>query len=63
MLPHKFYADFVVFEKIILEIKSKNQIAEADFAQAINYIKVSKNRLALIVNFGETRLNHKRIIV
>ena len=63
MLPHKFYADFVVFEKIILEIKIKNQIAEADFAQAINYIKVSENRLALIVNFGETRLNHKRIIV
>lgn len=63
VLPHKFYADFVVFEKIILEIKSKNQIAEADFAQAINYLKVSENRLALIVNFGETRLNHKRIIV
>ena len=63
VLPHKFYADFVVFEKIILEIKIKNQIAEADFAQAINYLKVSENRLALIVNFGETRLNHKRIIV
>ncbi|WP_461791788.1 GxxExxY protein [Pedobacter sp.] len=32
-------------------------------AQAINYLKVSKNRVALVVNFGEVRLNYKRLIL
>ena len=62
-MPHKFYADFVVFDKIILEIKSVNDIIDAHVAQAINYLKVSENQLALIVNFGENKLYYKRIIV
>ncbi|AZA59700.1 GxxExxY protein [Chryseobacterium indoltheticum] len=63
ILPHKFYADFVISEKIILEIKGKSQIAEVDLAQAINYLKVFENKLAIIVNFGETKLNCKRIVL
>ncbi len=63
VLPHLFYADFIVFGKIVLEIKGKKDIADADLAQAINYLKVSDNKLALIVNFGEEKLNYKRIVV
>lgn len=63
VLPHKFYADFVISDKIILEIKGKKEIAEIDVAQAINYLKVSENRLALLVNFGEPKLNYKRIVL
>ncbi|MBK7104639.1 MAG: GxxExxY protein [Ignavibacteriae bacterium] len=63
ILPHKFFADFVLFDKIILEIKSTNGIAEEYIAQAINYLKVSNNKLALIVNFGELKLNYKRIVL
>ena len=62
ILPHKFYADFVVFDKIIIEIKAVSGIADEFVAQAINYLKVSGNQLALIVNFGELRLNSKRIV-
>ncbi|MEX0812879.1 MAG: GxxExxY protein [Chitinophagales bacterium] len=61
-LPHYFYADFVVMDKIILEVKAVQGISDEFIAQAINYLKVSDNRLALIVNFGELRLNHKRIV-
>ena len=63
VVPHLFYADFIVFGKIILEIKGKKDIADADLAQAINYLKVSDNKLAIIVNFGEEKLNYKRIVV
>ena len=63
ILPHKFYADFVIFDKIILEVKAVNGIADEFIAQAINYLKVSENKLALIVNFGELRLNSKRIVL
>ena len=63
ILPHNFYADFVVFDKIILEVKSVSTIREEFVAQSINYLKVSGNKLALLVNFGESRLNHKRVVL
>lgn len=62
ILPHKFYADFVVMDKIIIEVKAISGISDEFIAQAINYLKVSENKLALIVNFGELRLNYKRIV-
>lgn len=63
ILPYKFYADFVVFGKIILEIKAVSGIADEFVAQAINYLNVSNNKLALIVNFGELKLNSQRIVL
>jgi len=63
ILPHKFYADFVIFDKIILEIKAVKEIRDVFISQAINYLKISNNKLALIVNFGKTRLNTKRIVL
>ena len=63
ILPHKFYADFVVFDKIILEIKAVSGIDDKFIAQAINYLKVSENKLALIINFGEKSLKTKRIVL
>lgn len=63
ILPHKFFADFVVYDKIILEVKGVAGIADEFIAQAINYLRVSGNQLALVVNFGEIKLTYKRIVV
>ncbi|KAA5533142.1 GxxExxY protein [Taibaiella lutea] len=63
ILPHKFYADFVVNKQIILEVKGVSAIADEFVAQCLNYLKVSGNSLALLVNFGELRLNYKRIVL
>lgn len=63
ILPHRFQADFVVFDQIILEVKCRSGISDDFTAQAINYLKVSGNKLALIVNFGELRLNYKRVVL
>ena len=63
ILPHKFYADFVVFDKIILEIKGVKALSDEFIAQCINYLKVSENQLALLINFGEIKLNSKRIVL
>ena len=63
ILPHKFYADFVVFDEVVLEVKAVVGIADEFIAQAINYLKVSGNKLALIVNFGELKLKYKRIVL
>ncbi len=61
LLTKKFYADFVVYDKIILEIKAKEFISNEDLAQTINYCKLSGCKLGLIVNFGRSRLEIKRM--
>ncbi len=62
ILPHSFYADFVIQQKIILEVKAVKKIVNAHISQSINYLKVSNNKLALLVNFGEPSFFYKRII-
>ena len=64
ILTHRFYADFVINDNIILELKAVSKgIADKHIAQAINYLKVSGNNLALLVNFGEVKLQYKRIVL
>lgn len=63
ILPHKFYADFVVFDNIILEIKSREDIHDAHIAQCLNYLKVSGCKLALLANFHKDLLDHRRIVL
>ncbi len=62
ILNHKFYADFVVLEKIIIEIKSADSLHEKHISQCLNYLHVSGHRLAILVNFNKTSLEYKRII-
>jgi GxxExxY protein len=62
ILPHKFYADFVIFDKIILEVKAVNTIINEHISQTINYLKVSNNEVGLLVNFGEGKLYYKRLV-
>lgn len=52
LLPHHFYADFVVLDKIILQIKGVKALTDERIAQTLNYLKVSGSRLGLLVNFG-----------
>jgi len=61
VLPHKYYADFIVFNSIILEIKSANFIVYNFIAQTINYLKASGIKLGIIANFGEKSLTYKRV--
>ncbi len=62
-LPHRFYADFVIFGNIILEIKAKEGgIAEEDYAQTLNYIRCAGCKVGLILNFGKSRLEIKRVV-
>ncbi|TDE11625.1 GxxExxY protein [Dyadobacter psychrotolerans] len=63
LLPHQFYADFVIFNKIILEVKCCNILTDEHLAQTINYLKASRNRLGLLVNFGRGKLEYKRLVL
>lgn len=63
ILPHKFFADFVVFDSVILEVKAKSAIANEDMAQTINYLKCSGCEVGLILNFGKVKLDIKRVLL
>jgi GxxExxY protein len=61
-LKHFFVADFVVYDTIILEIKTGNYIGSPYVKQTLNYLKASGLRLGIVVNFGQPSLEHQRII-
>ncbi len=62
ILQHKYYVDFVVFDKIILEVKAVNGIIDEFIKQTLNYLSASNNKLGIIVNFGEDSLKYKRLV-
>jgi GxxExxY protein len=64
ILPHKFFADFVICDEIILEVKAAAG-GFADFASAelLNYLRVSGCKIGLLVNFGRASLEHKRLVL
>lgn len=63
ILKHHFFADFVVFDKIILEVKSVKEFHPKHIAQCINYLKVSGNKLCILANFQNESLEFKRIVL
>lgn len=63
ILRNPYYADFVVYDSMILEIKSASMLTEAHTAQTLSYLAVSGIKLALLINFGERSLVWKRIIL
>jgi GxxExxY protein len=63
VLPHKFYADFIVFDEIILEVKSVKEINNEHIAQTLNYMKLADSQLGIIANFQNKSLIHKRLVL
>ena len=62
-LSKYFIADFICFDKIILELKSVSFLTNEHEAQAFNYLKATKLSLALLINFGANSLQYKRIVL
>lgn len=62
-LLSKFYqVDFLCYGKILVELKAVNQILPEHEAQVINYLRASHLQLGLLVNFGSTKLQWKRLV-
>lgn len=62
-LPHKFYADFVLFDSIIVEIKACSKgISDEHISPTLNYLKAPGCSVGLIVNFGKKSLENKRLV-
>ena len=59
----KFYiADFVGFEKIIVEIKAITQLTLLEESQLLNYLKATGFEVGVLINFGSEHLQWKRMV-
>ena len=56
-----YYADFVCFESIIVELKAVSKLINAHKAQLINYLNAINKEVGLLINFGEASLKWQRI--
>lgn len=63
VLPHYYIADFVIDNKIIIEVKAQEGAIEGHYKQVINYLAITNYKLGLLVNFGEDSLVYKRIVL
>jgi GxxExxY protein len=63
LLKSYFKADFIVFDKILVEVKAIDQLTRSNLRQAINYLASSKEKLCLLVNFGAENLEFKRVVL
>jgi GxxExxY protein len=64
ILRHKFCSDFLILDKIIVEVKcTKEGISKEYIAQSINYLEVYFCKPGLIVNFGKSSLEFKRLVL
>lgn len=61
LLQKEYFADFLCYDKIIVELKAVSAIADIHKSQVLNYLKATGYKLGIIVNFGAASLETKRV--
>ena len=61
-LAKQFFCDFVIDGKVLVELKAIKRLSETEQSQVLNYLKATGLSLALLINFGGSSLEYKRII-
>ncbi len=62
-LNKKYIADFICYDKIVLELKALSKITTEHESQLLNYLKATGLKLGILINFGEKSLKYKRLIL
>lgn len=55
-------ADFVVEGKVLIEMKAISEITDVHYSQSLNYLKIYKLKVGLLINFGSKSLTFKRLV-
>ena len=61
-LEQKFIADFVCYDKIVVELKAVEELLPIHKAQVINYLAITDYKLGLLVNFNSLDVSPERIV-
>jgi len=57
-----YYADLLVENAVIVELKAVKALDEAHMAQCLNYLKATGLQICLLINFGKSQIEIKRIV-
>jgi GxxExxY protein len=57
-----FYADILVEERLIVELKAVKSLTPELEAQLMNYLKATNIKVGLLINFGRSKLEWKRLV-
>jgi GxxExxY protein len=63
LIPRKYTPDLIVEDCVIVEMKAVSGLTNNDEAQLLNYLKATKKRIGLLLNFGKESLEIKRKIL
>ena len=61
-LKKKYEPDFICYDDVVVEIKAMDKLYSNEHAQIINYLKASRLKVGLLINFGAKSLEHKRFV-
>lgn len=63
-LEKKYVADVVCFNQIVVELKACDRLTGIDEAQLLNYMRMTRMRVGLLINFGsQVKLEWKRYVI
>lgn len=63
LLNKKYIADFICYNQLIVEVKAMDGLLPEHIAQVLNYLKATGLQVGLLINFGTTKLQYKRVIL
>ena len=63
VLPLSYTVDFICYGEILVELKALHTIGPIEVAQLINYLRVARRSRGLLLNFGTTSLQHRRLVI
>jgi len=61
-LEKKYQPDYICYDEVITEIKAMSALTSNEEAQIINYLKATRFKVGLLLNFGSKSLEHKRFV-
>jgi GxxExxY protein len=59
----QYFADILVDNKLILELKTVDAIENIHIAQVLNYLRATGIKLGLVLNFGKPKFEYKRLVL
>ncbi len=63
LLEKEYYADVVCYDKIIAELKALDRLMPKEESQILNYLKASRLKVGVLINFGAPSLEWKRFVL